>query len=148
MNIRTKDALQIADSVLQTTGACIMSGDFASFHPCFELPQTIETFDGKRCIKDVQDLELIFVSMRAHLMKLGVTDYVRRCIAAEYVAPGIISVSHETRLMNGNFLLQPAYPVYGTLRLSENRWKVANGIYANVADPAINKALHATRKDD
>ena len=101
-----------------------------------------------RCIRNSTDLRAIFDQLREHSQKLGVTDYVRTSIAAEFVAPDIISTSYETRIMNGNLLLQPAYPVYSTLLRVDGEWKVNGGVYAMVEDTDLIRALHAEPPSD
>ncbi len=144
----TSDAKKIAEAVLQGTGESLFKGDFAEYVNYFSLPQTIETFKGVRRISTEEDLRAVFDALRASLEKMGVTDYERRCIASEFIAPDLISTSHETRLMRGNELLHDPYPVHGRIKRIDGQWKIVDGSYAIRGVAGIENALHAEKPEE
>ena len=123
-------AKKIATSVLECSGSAMMRNDFSAFLGCFHIPHQIETFDGETVIRHEHELEAKFIKMRENLMKLGVTDYVRHVVAAEFQDENTISTTHETRPMSGRLLVTDPYPTYSTLQKIDGAWKVTDSKYA------------------
>lgn len=142
------EARQIAEEFLHRTSTHLFANNFDAYADLFELPHTIETFNGVREISTKEDLRAIFDNMRAHFEKLGVTDYVRRCIVAEFLAPDLISTSHETRVMRGTELLYTPYPVHGQLKKIDGEWKIMGGSYAIRGADEIERALMSGPEKD
>ncbi len=123
-------AQQIAQTMLAVTGNATMSKDFDTYARCFHLPQTMETYSGRVDINTVKDLREIFDSVCKQFDAMGVTDFVRRCLEAQFRDPATIVVAHETRLMRDNYLLREPYPSYGTLKYIDDRWQITDSMYA------------------
>lgn len=124
------DPCAVSEYLLARTGEAYMSGDFDSFAACFALPQGIETFKGRNLIANPEELLAFFNAMRAQFCRLGVTDLVRRCVAAAFRDPDTIEATHETRLISGALLVQPCYPCFSVLKRTPRGWLIAGGQYA------------------
>lgn len=118
-----------------------MSGDFEMFASCFALPQWIETFEGRHLIATTEDLRTLFDAVRVHFCRLGVTDLVRRCVAAEFRDPDTIEATHESRLLAGTRLVQQPYPSFSILKRTDAGWQVAGAQYAIKDAQSLSAAL-------
>lgn len=123
-------ARDVSEYLLARTGQAYATGDFDLFAACFVLPQWMETFEGRRLIATTEDLRQLFDGVRAHFDRLGVTDLVRHCIAAEFRDPDTVEATHESRLLAGNRLVQQPYPCFSVLKRTDAGWQVAGGQYA------------------
>ena len=123
-------AEDIATDFLRKTGDAVMSNDFDAFRACFRLPHIADTFEGQNVIETEEELRAVFNNIRARFMEMGVTDFVRHVIAAEFQKDDLIVVTHETRLMHNNHLLQDPYPNYGSIALIDGEWKIVDAMYA------------------
>jgi hypothetical protein len=124
------DPRAVSEYLLARTGEAYMTGDFDKFASCFALPHTIDTFEERRLIATTDDLRALFNTVRASFCRKNVTDLVRRCVAASFRDPDTIEATHETRLLSGTRLIQPAYPCLSTLIRTDAGWLVASGQYA------------------
>ena len=124
------DPCAVAETLLARTGEAYMTGDFDAFAACFALPQWIETFDGRRQIANRADLKALFDGVRTSFCRKGVTDLVRRCVAARWHDANTIEATHETRLLAGAQLLHPSYPCLTILTRGPAGWQIAGGQYA------------------
>lgn len=87
-------ATQVAQAILDTTVAALMSGKPESFVPLFVLSPEPETFEGRRLITTEADVRAVFVAVADHLRNLGVTDFVRTCLHADFKGPDRIEAMH------------------------------------------------------
>ncbi len=134
-------ALEVSNYLLEKTGAAMEAADFEAFIPLFKLPQEMETFDGRRMISDPEEIRAIFHAVRAHYDKIGVTEIVRNCVKAEFMAHDTVAATHETHLLRGHQLIQEPYPCFSVLRLIDGYWQVAYSQYAIADSPEQNAAL-------
>lgn len=134
-------ARDIAEYLLDCTGAALKSGDFEQFFCCFNLPLEIHTFDGWQSIKVKEDLQTVFENVRKYHRKMCATDFVRTCLAAEFKDPDTIHMAHESRLLQGTRHLQKPYPVFSIVERVDGRWKVGRSEYAVIDSPDLSKAL-------
>ena len=134
-------ASAIADDLLQSSGAAMMSGDFEAFSACFLLPTVLETEAGRRVLATERELRDVFDAVHTYFRRHGISDYVRRCIAAEYKAPDEITTSHESRLLNGTTLLADPFPAMSTLKRVDGVWKVVEARYTLIDQPWLQAAI-------
>lgn len=134
-------AVDIATRVLDQTGRATMQGDFVAYKTLFDLPQVVRTFDGTKTLETTEDLYQVFRDIRTRFASLGVTDLVRRVIAAEFQDASTIMTTHETRLMNGTQLLQDTFPTHSILRCRDGVWTVGTATYAVDNEHAMYKSL-------
>lgn len=133
INKMTRDdrrAEEIAKAVLEDTGNAMMSGDFELFASRFLLPQTVETYSGRREITTRDDLFDIFKSVRRQYELIGVTENVRRVISTAFQDDMTITAAHESRLMRGALSIREPYPAYCTLKFVDGRWLITSSVYA------------------
>jgi len=123
-------AMEIAQNLLDKSGAALASGEFEDFLACMIVPHSVETFDGLQIIETEEDLQGVFEGVRDQLNRLGVVEPVRHILDASFNADGTISCTHETRLVANNQLVQAPFPVFSQLRKERNEWKIASGLYA------------------
>jgi hypothetical protein len=120
----------VSEYLLARTGEAYQSGDFDLFATCFALPQRLDTFEGSTIITTTAQLHSLFHGMRGYFQRLGVTDLVRRCVAARFRDPDTIEATHETSLLAGSRLLRPTYPCFSVIRKAAVGWQVADAQYA------------------
>lgn len=141
-----RDALSattIADDLLQRSGAAMLSGDAQAFVSCFALPQEFETASGKVLVQSRQHLTRMFLAVQSHYKAMAVTDMVRHVVHAEFRNSETITFTHESRLLQGNVLLQEAFYVFSIVKLIEGEWLVAASTYGPTDDSIAGKALNA-----
>jgi hypothetical protein len=136
-----EDVMQIAEDLLARSGRGLMEGDFNLFSDCFILPQDFETFEGKRRISTVEELQAVFDGVRAHFEATQVTIMERHVVMAECLGPEEIQSTHVSRLVAGDQILRATYPVLSTLKRTSDGWKVASASYALPPDPGHQAAL-------
>jgi hypothetical protein len=131
----------VSEFLLARTKRAIMSRDAALFASCFALPQHFETFEGRIFCESTSHLNAIFFSVVDHMRKSGMTDMVRHCVAAEFRDPDTIEATHEGRLLSGNRVMQPAYPVFSIIKKFDDRWKITYSMYAITDAPGHSRAM-------
>ncbi len=141
MTLDGATAKDISEYLLSQTGTALMTGDFELFASCFLLPQEMETFEGRRHVRSVDDLREVFVGVTDHLRRKNVTEFERHCIEASFRDKDTIVTTHMSRLVSGQTLAQKPYPVMCILRNVEGTWKVSDGMYAVEDEPNLAKAL-------
>lgn len=125
-----QDARDISNALLSRSGQALKSGDFEQFASCFAFPHEIETFAGSNLLETEEDLHQLFNAVRHKHVAMSVTDMVRHCISAEFHDDETVKATHETRLMNGRFLVQDPYPCFSVIRFLDGAWRVASSCYA------------------
>jgi len=130
MTVTPEMARAIVDEFLTTVGAATLAGDFDTFLSRMHLPQEFETYRGRQQIPDRDAALAVFNLFSKQLEKLGVTDFVRTCVTAQYQDTSLISATYETRLMRGTYLLRDPYPSYAMFRRIDGVWKLVNSMYA------------------
>lgn len=134
-------ARAIHDDLLAQTGAALISGDFDLFSACFLLPQTVDTFDGRKLIETIEDMREVFSSVRSYHRKRNVTDIVRRSTEASFRDDETIVAVHTSRLLSGSQLIGEALSAFSIIKRTSDGWKVASSQYAVLDDPALSAAL-------
>jgi len=138
-------AKEVAQDLLDKTGAGLLSGNHIGLLPLFILPQELETFEGRRIITTEAEMSAVFEAVSDHLRNLGVTDFVRNSLHADFKGPDQIQSMHETRLVARGQLVQTPYPVLTRLERVEGVWKVAHSVYAIPDSPQHSRALLDSR---
>ncbi len=119
-----------------------MTDDFDLFAACFVLPQQMETFEGCRYIKTLDDLRTVFDGVTAYFRQKNVTHLARHCIEATYRDPDTIVATHMSRVVSGTSLVQKPYPVMSLLcRDDSGIWRVSDSMYAIEDEPRHARAL-------
>ena len=131
----------VSEFMLDRTGRALLNSDAQLFETCMALPQHMETFEGSIYCETIAHLHTIFYSVVDHMHRCNVTDLARHCIAAEYRGPDTIEATHETRILSGTRVIQPAYPVFSILQRIEGRWKITYSMYAITDAPVHSQAL-------
>lgn len=141
MTSAPQTAREISEYLLERTGRALMSGDLALFESCIALPQHLESFDGRVYCETPEHFQTIFFSVVAHLRNSGVTQMIRHCVAAEFRDENTVEATHEARLLAGDQVVQPAYPVFSVLKRIDGVWKITYSMYAITEAPAYSQAV-------
>jgi hypothetical protein len=136
-----KEAHEVSEYLLERTGRALMTRDADLFETCMTLPQHFETFDGKLFCETSAHLHAVFHSVVDHMQKSGVTDLVRHCIVAEFRDADTVEATHEARVLAGDNMIQPAYPVFSILKRIKGLWMVTYSMYAVSDAPEHSHAL-------
>ena len=118
-------AKDIYQRLLDDISLSYENDDFAAFTTYFDLPHTTYTFNKSYTIKTLDDLRSVFDNMRAQFTGLGVTDYIRVCLTAEYLSETLIRGTHVTHITRKGANLEEPYPVMSHLNFTSGLWKVA-----------------------
>lgn len=134
-------AREVSEHLLERTRQALLTGAENDMVDCFSLPHDIQTFVGQRLITTEAELRSLFHAVTAHYRKIGVTDIVRHCVEAAFMDPHTVTATTETRLVNGNVIVQKPFPVFSVLKFRDGRWQVASSCYAIEDRPDHNAAL-------
>lgn len=139
-------AEEIADDLLYRTGQGLKRNDFQMMRRCFDIPNMIETTQGKRMIKTEQEFFKTFEDMRNYYKANCVVDVARIIISSEFLDSQTIGSTHASRLIlqDGTLFLKP-YPVYSIIKFLHGNWKIVSSIYAILDSPQLNVILHADK---
>ncbi len=134
-------ARDVAESLLEKSGAALKNGDFDSFLECFELPQDIATFDGRKTIETPEDLQEIFDGVRALYRRRNVTQIIRQCLEAEFRDENTITTTHQSRNLSGDQLVQAPVTAYSIVKKIDGVWRISYSQYASSDDAELNETL-------
>lgn len=142
MNTSSKRAWDIVQDIVDRMGQAHVTGNFDGFAACYALPTRIETFQDIANIETKDQLTVVFERLQTYVHSVGLTDMVRRVIAAEFTGPDTLTAAIETRLMSGTTLLADPYPTYFTLKDFDGAWKITEGKFAIQGVQDIFDAVH------
>lgn len=134
-------AWTISEELLERTGTALRTGNFADFASCFTLPHVHVTMEGVTVMQAIEDIRLVFDTVRAHFRDIGVTQIIRVCKSADYAGPDRIYATHESHLWRGKTLIKPPYPVISELVQIGGDWRIAASNYTLTGDTGHNDAL-------
>lgn len=139
--MNSESAREIAEQLLEQSGKGLMEDRFDLLADCIALPLHLETFEGEREVATTAELRQLFDDLRHVFVRIGVTDLVRRVVAAEFFGTDTLRTTHETRILNGNRLLQDSFPVYCEVKRIDGRWRVVSTSLAIADHPEIVRVL-------
>lgn len=134
-------ASEIVEGVLNRTGQALLDGDFEIFLNHFQLPQIIETFEGRQTITNAEDLKKLFVSVRGYHKGQNVDRIVRSCRQAEYKSENSIEGVFNALLFSGAELVQTVMSTFVMLQRHDDIWKISYNMYGVNEDSDFGKAL-------
>lgn len=126
-------AHEVSEYLLKVTGDSMMNNDFDTFSSAFHLPHTITTFEATSVLRTLKDMRRVFCNVRAHYIRIGVTQLVRYSVAATFKTPDRVEATHVAHLMNGARQLAEPSSVFSVLERIERRWQITSSQYA-IAD--------------
>lgn len=139
-------AEQIAERILRDTGRAMMENNFPLFSKHFAVPCTLESFDDTTVLRSWSDWRQTFDAVRSYYLSLGMTHLERTCISAEFTAETVLNFVHETKIYNGQELLQDAFPTLTQSHLVDGHWRAVRLSYAIADKPSHNRALHMSKR--
>lgn len=118
-------ALKIYQAILDGSGDAVNLGSFDRYHPFFQIPSVLETFEGRTIVKTRDALRFAFEKIQDCLGDMGATRMERTCTVAQFSGADTIRGVHDTRLLDRNGTVLDAYSGMSTLRLIDGHWRVA-----------------------
>lgn len=134
-------ASEIMDDLLNWTGQALIDADFEAFLPHFVLPQVLETFEGPRNVKTVDNMKALFQSVCAFHKSRGVNRLVRSCRYAVYKDEDNIEGVLDALLFNGNELVHNMPSTFVMLTRHDDVWKIIYNMYGVNDDDGFGRAL-------
>lgn len=116
--------------MLGQTGEALLTGNFEQFLACFELPQDMDTFAGRRHLETADDLRSVFDHVRGYFHAIGLTSLNRRCVDALFRDQDTVVTMHESRLVTHGQDLREPYFALGTIQRIDGIWKITFSQYA------------------
>lgn len=136
-------AEDIADNLLYRTGLALSHGQLDDVPDCFILPQSMETLEGVRIVREPEDVRQVFASVRRYFEQNGIKDVARAVVEAEFLSGDVIQSTHASRLLkqDGTTVRAP-YPVLSRIkRCDDGQWRIASSTYAIIDSREHNEAL-------
>lgn len=134
-------AKDIYQDLLDRIAASYDAGDFEAYSRMIRVPHEVSSLGPKVQINTMGELRVLFNSIRMHFEHTGITDYVRTCISAEFVASDEIVGTHETRMLSNAQVVETPYPVKSHLRLIDGVWWVCKSDNAVEPDKGFGRIL-------
>lgn len=141
-----QDAVAICERIAEETARALLARDFESFAAAYRVPTSVDTFEGRRTLETMDELEDAFEAVCDHYEMLAVTDLVRHVVAAAFNADGSVSGAIENRVLSGALLIQAPYVIYSTYVEADGRWKIAESVYVCDDAPGFTRALSQGRR--
>ncbi len=136
-----REALEVADGFVYTTGRAVLHGDYDRFRPCFWLPYQIEINNDRQLIETEQDMRHMFDQVRELYKKNEVEDLIRTVIEASFLERDAIGLTFVSKLITREPDKIKPFPIFSVLRRHEGVWTIRSSLYAFVDDaPAMSKA--------
>ena len=128
-------ASEIYQDLLDRICDAYFVGDFPAFKTAIHTPHTYSTEEKQHRIENDAQMEQAFNCFRDYLQGMGVTDFIRECTGAAFLAPNRIIGGHKSELLRNGTRLREPYTVWATLELLDGVWKVTSSEIA-IADTA------------
>ncbi|MFQ6549714.1 hypothetical protein AADZ90_017320 [Aestuariibius sp. 2305UL40-4] len=129
-------AQRLYQEMLDRMGAAYESGDFDDYCEVIEWPFTLATFDHTITMRTRSDLRVMFDAFRKRLEQIGVTQFVRTCLAAQFQGPERIEGTHVSSCLRGGIYIEDPFPVTSIMKLRGDLWKAASSQNA-LPDPSL-----------
>lgn len=140
------DPLAVSDFLLEVTRKAYFDNDFGSFSKRFALPQVIGTFEGDRTIKNADDLEAVFQSMRQYFARVGVIDLNRRTLSARFLDADTVQYTAISQHILPGYALSEDILIHGILRRIDGLWRISDNRYATTIEPVMRALTKPLRK--
>lgn len=118
-------AFKIYQAILDGSGDAVNLRSFDRYHPFFQLPSVLETFEGRTMVETRETLKFTFDKIQDCLSEMGATRMERTCSVAQFNGSDTIRGMHDTRLLDSHDTVLEAYSGMCTLRLIDGHWCVS-----------------------
>ncbi|MFQ6551568.1 hypothetical protein AAD018_004375 [Aestuariibius insulae] len=135
-DLSSERAKELYQEMLDRMGAAYETGDFDAYCDAIEAPFTLATFEHEITMRTQDDLRVMFNAFRKRLDQVGVTQFVRSCIAAEFHGPEMIEGTHVSSCLRDGMYIEDPFPVTSILRRRGPHWKAASSQNA-LPDPSL-----------
>lgn len=125
MHLSDDIALRIYQAILDGSGDAVNLCSFDRYHPFFQIPNVLETFEGHTLVETRDALRFAFETVQDGMRELGATRMLRTCTVAQFSGAETIRGVHDTRLIDGNGIELQTYSGMCTLRLIDGHWRVS-----------------------
>ena len=134
-------AREIIEPMLRKTSTAILTNDFDAMNDCFSLPLLLETSETKMIISSVEEHRRLFERLVEGYFSRNVTDIIRVCEVAEYVAPTVIRSLHISHVMSGDQRVDDPMPTLATTELIDGSWKIVAAQNAASKNVPVGRAM-------
>ena len=111
-------AIEIAEDLLYRTGQAFTTGNLSWLEDCFEVPQYLETVEGRVLIDSPETVREIGQSVIDYYTANGIVDMQRMVVAARFIRNDLVAYTHITRLIRDDgTLFRAPYPTYSVFAL-------------------------------
>ena len=129
-------AQRLYQEMLDRMGAAYESGDFEDYCEVIEAPFTLATFDHTITMQTRSDLRVMFDAFRKRLEQVGVTQFVRTCLAAQFHGPDRIEGTHVSSCLRDGTYIEDPFPVTSIMNRRGATWRAASSQNA-LPDPSL-----------
>ncbi len=122
--------------MLDRMGMAYETGDFDAYCEAVECPFTLATFEDEITMRTKDDLHVMFDTFRKRLDQVGITQFVRSCVAAQFRGPNTIEGTHVSSCLRDGVYVEDPFPVTSIIHRRGTRWKAASSQNA-LPDPSL-----------
>ncbi|MEM6825727.1 MAG: hypothetical protein AAF566_11495 [Pseudomonadota bacterium] len=136
------EAFAVCERLLETTRDALLTRDYPAFVSAFQLPVTMEAFEGRRVVDTDDCFRRTFDAACNYYAAQHVTDLVRHVVAAAFVGPDDINSTIECRVLAGTRLVQAPFAVHSRMkRVAGDDWRIIETIYLVEDAPRFSRIL-------
>jgi len=146
------EAHRIFQDLLDRSGGAMLSRDMTALLRWFAIPNTVESFEGRRTLNTEAETRALFETIMARQHEQCITHMIRRVTHAEFRDPDTIWATHETRYVYHNKVLSDSpHEGFSILHRYPDCWKVHHAQFTVDGRNPLNSAVkqpYAQAPDD
>ncbi|KHQ54299.1 MULTISPECIES: hypothetical protein [Mameliella] len=136
------EARRIFQDMLDRCGEAMLAGDMAGVLRWFTIPNTVESFEGRRVLGTVEETRDLFRTIMARQRELSITHMIRKVTHAEFRDADTIRATHETRYIHhGTVLSEAPHVGLSILHRYPDCWKVHHAQFTVAGRNPLNSAI-------
>lgn len=119
-------AQRIYQDLLDKISASYFDADFAYFRQAIHTPHTFATDGKNHVVKDEKELRQSFDKFCRYLKGAGITNFIRTCQSAAFVATDKIVGEHVSHMIRKDTWTREPYEVRSVLHRIDGAWMVVS----------------------
>ncbi|WP_305970486.1 MULTISPECIES: hypothetical protein [unclassified Mameliella] len=136
------EARRIFQDMLDRCGEAMLAGDMEGVLRWFAIPNTVESFEGRRVLASVDETRELFRTIMARQRELSITHMIRKVTHAEFRDADTIQATHETRYIHhGTVLSESPHVGLSILHRHPDCWKVHHAQFTVAGRNPLNTAI-------
>lgn len=136
------EAFAVCENLLEKTREALLTRDYPAFYAAFQLPVTMEAFEGRRVVDTDDCFRRTFEAACNYYASQHVTDIVRHVVAAAFAGPDDINSTVECRILSGARLVQAPFAIHSRLKRAKgDDWRIVETIYLVEDAPRFSRIL-------